>query len=92
MIKESLKKADLKTSDMWKGYYAAKAKGKSALKQSEGDWNAKVVNALYPIVSRYGAKSFLNDSATRDLLEDYLLIDNPYKKKQYMYQIFGGND
>ena len=92
MIKESLKKADLKTSDMWKGYYAAKAKGKSALKQYEGDWNAKVVNALYPIVSRYGAKSFLNDSATRDLLEDYLLIDNPYKKKQYMYQIFGGND
>lgn len=92
MIKETLKKADVKSSDMWDGYYKAKAKGKAVLKEYENAWNTKVVTALYPIVSRYGAKSVLNDSATRDLLEDYLLIDNPYKKKQYMYQIFGGDE
>ena len=92
MIRETLKKADVKSSDMWDGYYKAKAKGKSALKEYENAWNTKVVTALYPIISRYGAKSVLNDSATRKLLEDYLLIDNPYKKKQYMYQIFGGNE
>lgn len=92
MIKTALKQADIKASDMWDGYYKAKAKGKSALKDYENAWNTKVVVALYPIVSRYGAKSILNDSATRDLLEDYLLIDNPYKKKQYIYQIFGGDE
>jgi hypothetical protein len=92
MIKATLKKADIKTSDMWEGYYAAKAKGKAVLKKYESAWNTKVVTALYPIISKYGAKSVLNDSATRDLLENYLLVDNPYKKKQYMYQIFGGNE
>lgn len=92
MIKEIFSKEEIKTGDMWGGYYKAKAKGKGALKEYKKAWNAKVVTALAPIVSKYGAKSILNDSATRDLLEDYLLIDNPYKKKQYMYQIFGGDE
>lgn len=91
MIKSALKAADLKTSTMWEGYYKAKDKGKAALKEYQSAWNAQVVKALYPIISRYGANSVLNDSATRDLLEDYIFVSNPYKKKQYLYQIFGGD-
>ncbi len=91
MIKEALKAADIKSGTMWEGYYKAKDKGKAALKEYQSAWNAQVVKALYPIISRYGANSVLNDSATRDLLEDYIFVSNPYKKKQYLYQIFGGN-
>ena len=91
MIKSALKEADLKSSTMWEGYYKAKSKGKAALKEYQSAWNTQVVKALYPIISRYGANSVLNDSATRDLLEDYIFVSNPYKKKQYLYQIFGGD-
>lgn len=91
MIKSALSSAEIKSSEMWSGYYAAKKEGKTALKEYQNEWNARVVKALYPVMSRYGANSVLSDSATRDLLEDYVLISNPYKKKQYLYQIFGGD-
>lgn len=90
-IKKLLADAGLKTSTMWEGYYKAKDKGKAALKEYQSAWNTEVVKALYPLISRYGANSVLNDSATRDVLEDYIFVSNPYKKKQYLYQIFGGD-
>lgn len=88
MIKKQLDDADITTSKMWDAYYSASTKADR--KQVSDEWNTMVVKTLYPIISRYGANSVLSDSATRDMLEDYLLISNPYKKKQYMYQIFGG--
>lgn len=88
MVKKALDDAEITSSKMWQAYYSAN--GKAARKQISDEWNAGVVKTLYPIISRYGANSVLSDSATRDMLEDYLLISNPYKKKQYMYQIFGG--
>ena len=88
MIKKQLDDAEITSSKMWEAYYSAGSK--AARKQVSDEWNTMVVKTLYPIISRYGANSVLSDSATRDMLEDYLLISNPYKKKQYMYQIFGG--
>ncbi len=88
MIRKALKDADITTSKMWEAYYSANTKADR--KQVSDEWNTMVVKALYPLVSKYSVGTVLGDSATRDLLEDYLLISNPYKKKQYMYQIFGG--
>lgn len=88
MIKKEIDKANISTTDMWSGYY--KATSKAARKAYQDKWNKTVVNALYPIISKYGANSVLNDSSTRDMLEDYIFADNPYKKKQYLYNIFGG--
>ena len=88
MIKKQLDDAEITSSKMWDAYYSAG--NKSERKKVSDEWNTMVVKTLYPIISRYGANSVLSDSATRDMLEDYLLISNPYKKKQYMYQIFGG--
>lgn len=88
MIKKQLDDAEITSSKMWDAYYSAG--NKAERKQVSDEWNTMVVKTLYPIISRYGANSVLSDSATRDMLEDYLLISNPYKKKQYMYQIFGG--
>lgn len=88
MIKKQLDDAEITSSKMWDAYYSAG--NKAERKKVSDEWNTMVVKTLYPIISRYGANSVLSDSATRDMLEDYLLISNPFKKKQYMYQIFGG--
>lgn len=88
MVKKQLDDAEITSSKMWDAYYSAG--NKAERKQVSDEWNTMVVKTLYPVISRYGANSVLSDSATRDMLEDYLLISNPYKKKQYMYQIFGG--
>ena len=88
MIKKQLDDAEITSSKMWEAYHSAG--NKAERKQVSDEWNTMVVKTLYPIISRYGSSSVLSDSATRDMLEDYLLISNPYKKKQYMYQIFGG--
>ena len=89
-IEAKLKTDGINKSDMWDGYYTAKAKGSAALKQYKSDWNAKVVRSLAPYISERGVDSVLSNSATRDLLEDYLMIDDKYKVKQYLYKIFGG--
>lgn len=91
MIKETLAQAKIKRSNMFGSEYrAAKASGKAARKKYESEWNTKVVKALAPIFEKYGANSVLYDSATRDYLEDYIFTSNPYKKKEYLYKIFGG--
>lgn len=88
MIQSALKAAEISPSDKWTAYYSAKDKAER--KEISAEWNKNIVKQLYPLFSRYGADSILGSSATRDVLEDYLLISNPFKAKQYMYEIFGG--
>ena len=88
MIQSAMKSADISPSDKWTAYYSAKDKAER--KEISAEWNKNIVKQLYPLFSRYGADSILGSSATRDVLEDYLLISNPFKAKQYMYEIFGG--
>ena len=88
MIQSAMKSAEISPSDKWTAYYSAKDKAER--KEISAEWNKNVVKQLYPLFSKYGADSILGHSATRDVLEDYLLISNPFKAKQYMYEIFGG--
>lgn len=90
MIEKSLKSLDINTHDMWDGYRKVEGSGKAAVKKYKQEWNTKVVTALYPIFSRYGTHTILNNSSTRDMLDNYLFIDNPFKTKEYLYKIFGG--
>lgn len=87
-IEAKLKTDGIKQSDMWDGYYAAKNKGKAALKQYKSAWNAKVVKSLAPYISERGVDSVMKDTATRDLLDNYLFIDNLYQTKAYLKKIF----
>lgn len=87
-IEAKLKTDGIKTSDMWDGYYTAKAQGKVALKQYKSDWNAKVVKSLAPYISERGVDAVMKNSATRDLLDNYLFIDNLYQTKAYLKKIF----
>ena len=89
-IEQVIKDADIKSEDMWSGYYKAKDRGKSVLKQYKADWNFKVVSNLYPLAQKYGTNVFLNSSSTRELLDNYIFVDNPYKAKQYLTKVFGG--
>lgn len=83
--------AKIKRSDMFgDDYNAAKAQGKSALKQYKAAWNAKVVKLLAPYIQQRGVSSVMDNVSTRDLLNDYLFIDNPYQVKDYLIKIFGG--
>lgn len=88
MVSKAIKDADINTGDMWAGYY--KATDKASRKEYKQDWNAKVVTELYPIISKYGSDNVLSDTNTVDLLDNYIFVDNPYKTKQYLKQIFGG--
>lgn len=88
MIASALKKADINTSSKWAGYYAAPTK--AARKKYEDEWNKRVVKELYPIISKYGLTSVLNSRGTREMLDDYVFVDNPFKAKEYLYKIFGG--
>lgn len=70
-------------------YNKAKA-DKAALKQYKSAWNTKVVMALAPYIRRYGVDTVLNDTATIDMLDQYIFVDNPYKAKDYIKTIFKG--
>ena len=83
--------AKIKRSDMFgDDYKAAQAQGKSALKQYKSAWNAKVVRVLAPYIQERGVSSVLDNEITRDMLENYLFVDNPFQAKQYLTKIFGG--
>lgn len=83
--------ADIKRNDMFgKQYEAAKTQGKATLKKYKDDWNARVVKTLAPYIQRIGVDNAMESSAVRDLLDNYLFIDNPYQTKQYLTKIFGG--
>lgn len=87
-LEAALKTNELKRGEMWDGYYAAKAKSKSELKKYKADWNARVVKALAPYIQERGVDAVMNNSATRDMLDNYLFIDNLYQTKQYLKKIF----
>lgn len=89
-IESAIKAADINKSDMWAGYYEAGTKAER--KAYKEEWNSQVVHALYPVISRYGVKTVLNSSDTVDLLDNYIFVDNPYKTKQYLNEIFGGDE
>ena len=87
-IAAALDVADINRNEMFKGYYAAKAQGSAAAKQYKKDWNAKVVNAIAPIVNQYGAGTVLSNYQVKDFLDNYLFISNPYKTEDYLKDIF----
>ena len=87
-IEAKLKTDGIKTSAKWDGYYTAKAQGKAALKQYKNDWNAKVVKSLAPYISERGVDAVLKNSNTKQLLNEYLFIDNQYQIKAYLKKIF----
>lgn len=70
-------------------FNAAKAAGKQALKAYKSEWNKKVVKLLAPYIEKRGVNEFLNSSSNRDLLDNYIFVDNPFKTKEYLQNIFG---
>lgn len=88
-ITSILKSADITRSQMFgSDYNKAKAAGKSALKKYKSEWNSKVVNALYSYISDKGVDNIVGDHKTQELLDDYIFVDNPYKTKDYLKEIF----
>ena len=83
-----LKAADLTTEKRWELYN--KATTKAERKQIQSAWNEQVVRALLPLVEKYGIDVVINSGKTRELLDDYIWVSNPYKTKEYLYEIFGG--
>lgn len=82
---------NIKRSNMFgDAYKAAQTKGKVATKAYKADWNAKVVNVLWNYVQKRGVNSVLDNATVRDLLSEYIFVDNPYKTKEYLTTIFGG--
>ena len=69
-------------------YKKAKAAGKSAYKKYKSDWNTKVVKALAPYIQSRGIENVLHFYNTRDILDNYIFIDNPYKVEEYLTKIF----
>ena len=87
-----LNSAKIKRGDMFgDDYNVAKKQGKNALKQYKASWNAKVIRTLAPYIQERGVGSVMNNVATRDLLSEYIFIDNPYQTQQYLTKIFGGS-
>jgi len=90
-IKSALKAADIDRSKMYSDeYYKAKATSKQAKKEYEDAWNTQVVLTLAPIVRKYGLQTVVNNNEERDLLDDYIFVDNPYKTRQYLEAVFEG--
>ena len=89
-ITAAIKRADIDKGKMWSGYYAASTKAER--KAYKDQWNAQVVQALYPTVAQYSIETVLNNAKTRELLDDYIFVDNPYQTKQYLTKIFGGGE
>lgn len=89
-IKLLLKNANINSYDMTNSeeYKAAKAKGKQALKEYKAQWNAKVIKEVAPYIQNAGVENVVANTAVRDLLDNYLFIDNPYKVKDYLIKIF----
>jgi hypothetical protein len=89
-IEALLDTAELTRGKMFGDAYNA-AQTKAEKKAYKAEWNKKVVSVLAPYIQEHGLDNVLADFETRDLLDNYLFIDNPYKTKDYLYKIFGGN-
>lgn len=82
---------DLTRGEMFgKEYQALQTKAEK--KDYKAAWNKRVVTALAPYIQQHGVAQVLDDFETRDLLDNYIFIDNPYKTKDYLLKIFGGNE
>lgn len=90
-IEALLDTADITRGKMFGNAYNA-AQTKADKKAYKAEWNKKVVNALAPYIQEHGLDNVLADFETRDLLDNYLFIDNPYKTKDYLYKIFRGEE
>lgn len=90
IVTSTLSDAGIDKNDMWTGYYNAQTKADK--KAYKDEWNARVVQALYPVIQKYGAQTIINNSDTVDLLDNYIFVDNPYKTKQYIKAIFEGGE
>lgn len=80
---------NLSSKDMWNVYYSATSKAER--KQLMEQWNIKAGTIIYPIVEQYGAEAVLGNASTRDKISEYIFVSNPYKKKEYLYKLFGEN-
>lgn len=90
-IATELEQANLTRNEMFgDDYKKAKNSSKSALKQYKADWNAKVVKTLAPYIQSRGIDNVLSNRETRELLDDYIFVDNLYKAEEYLYKVFGG--
>ena len=88
-VDQAMKAANIKSQDMWNVYYSASSKAER--KKLMSQWNKSVVPVLAPIIEKYGVEAVLGNSDTRDKVSDYIYVSNPYKKKEYLYELFGGN-
>lgn len=92
-IRGALDEAGITRKEMFgDDYDKAKAAGKKALKQYKSEWNKKVVKVLAPYIKERGVKAFFNSAANRSLLggdSGYIFVDNKYKTKEYLLEIFG---
>lgn len=88
-LKRILDDNEITRSKMFsKEYYSLTSN--SAKKAYKEAWNAKVVKALAPYINQYGVDAVLEQYGVRDMLDNYLFV-NPYKTKEYLYKVFGGD-
>lgn len=89
-IEAALEKAELSRKEMFGDEYKkAKAAGKSAFKKYKSEWNKKVVKEIAPYIESVGVDVVVDDFTTRDMLDNIIFVDNPFKSKEYLEKIFG---
>lgn len=85
-----MKANNIKNKYSGKGYDAARAGSKADYKAYKNDWNAQVVFMLSPVVEKYGIETLIRTENDREFLDDYIFVDNPYKAKEYLKEVFQG--
>lgn len=89
-IEAALEKAELTRKEMFgEAYSKAKAAGKAAFKKYKSEWNKKVIKEIAPYVESIGVDAVVDDFTTRDMLDNIIFVDNPFKAKEYLKKIFG---
>lgn len=85
-IKSILDAAEIKSSDMWDGYY--KQTTKAGKKQYKKDWNSRVVQVLAPYIKEYGVDVVVRNANMGEFLNDYIFVDYGKSAKNYIKSIF----
>lgn len=85
-IKSILDAAEIKSSDMWDGYY--KQTTKAGQKQYKKDWNSRVVQVLAPYIREYGVDTVVRNANMGEFLNDYIFVDYGKSAKNYIKSIF----
>ena len=89
-VRSIMKANDIKNKYSGKGYQDARNGSKEDYKAYKNEWNAHVVDLLYPLVQKYGIETLIRTEDDRELLNDYIFVDNPYKAKDYLRDVFQG--